>query len=423
MSETLNYKDIQQLLLEYNNDSDVQKLRNYYCNKSIPEIFAVSRRELSHSAFLAWLFDSNCNRDLGLFPLKKLFEIIIRRKIHQENSKSEIEQDLVNAILSDNLSLNNIVVKTEDAVKKGRIDILIESDIRIKEKDKKIRIIIENKVSTTEHDDQTTKYSNHYKNNENESNIFVFLTPKPSIELDEQKQAGCSCEKFIEINYQDILNYILQPILKENNISDKTKFVISEYIQSLSAPALEENNDNNNNSKKSIIMAIGQEETDLLTAFWEKNEKLIMAAVEAISIDVNQNEDIREKAKTFKEAMQTSNKDYSKYIFNGKEYNKANLPHAIVKNYVEQNPNITFNELKKVFPDSAGGNPKWGIFQTKEKASEIEANESRRRHRLKPEEIIKLADAEIAVCSAWFPATFNNFLDKIQENGIKVQKA
>ena len=59
-------------------------------------------------------------------------------------------------------------------------------------------------------------------------------------------------------------------------------------------------------------MAIGQKETDLLTSFWEKNYKLIMA------------------------------------IFKEREYNKSSLAHAIVKDYVEQNPDITLNELVSV---------------------------------------------------------------------------
>ena len=403
--ENLNYNAIQQLLLEYNNDSDVQKLRNYYYSKSIPEIFAVSRRELSHSAFLAWLFDSNCNFELGLFPLKKLLEILIRRQ------KSELTQDLINTILTDNLPFNSLFVKTEDAVVKGRIDILIEFN-----KDPKLRIIIENKVSTTEHDDQTQKYAEYYKGKADEINLFVFLTPKPSIELDAQTEASCSCKKFIEINYQDILNYILEPILKKDNISYKTKFLISEYIHTLSVPALEEKNDkkNNNNSKKSIIMAIGKEERDLLTAFWENNKGLINAAITAISEDASQDPEIHEQARIAKDAITSlSSRDTSKYQYKRQSFSKPKLVYEVVKDYVATNPSITFAELKKVFPDNLGLS-NYCVFADKEYTQTYKENAYN-------SDAIKLTDTKIYTANFW-KENFQDFLNHIKKLGINVTK-
>jgi len=424
LSENLNYKEIQQLLLNYNNDSDAQKLRSYYYDKSILEIFAVSRRELSHSAFLAWLFDSNCNRDLGLLPLKKLFEIIIRRRMEQENTKSEIEQNLENAILADNLSISNIAVKTEEGVKKGRVDIVIESIIRIGEKNKKIKIIIENKVSTTEHSDQTIKYSSHYKNNKEESNIFVFLTPKPSIELDKQKEASCACKKFIEINYQDILNYILEPILKEENISEKTKFIISEYIQSLSVPALEENNDNNN-SKKSIIMAMGEKETDLLTSFWEKNEKLIGAALRAISSNIKLPKDYRENANKMNEIVETmqTTRDDTKYFLDGdnKPLGKGRLVFEIVKHYTANNRDLTFEQLQKIFHQKLQGST--GVINTLKDVNDKYSESKKKRHFVEDDDILMSTDKiEFVVSTEWHKDNINNIIELAREEGYDIKE-
>ena len=49
-------------IIKFNNDPEVQKLASFYSNQSVPEIFGVSRREVSHSAFLSWLFTTNANQ-------------------------------------------------------------------------------------------------------------------------------------------------------------------------------------------------------------------------------------------------------------------------------------------------------------------------------------------------------------------------
>ena len=46
-----NQEDVINDIIKFNNDPVVQRLRNIYYNQNLPEIFAVSRRELSHSSF------------------------------------------------------------------------------------------------------------------------------------------------------------------------------------------------------------------------------------------------------------------------------------------------------------------------------------------------------------------------------------
>ena len=43
-------------------------------------------------------------------------------------------------------------------------------------------------------------------------------------------------------------------------------------------------------------------------------------------------------------------KDYSKYTFKGTQYGKGRLVHAVVKDYVQTNPGISFEDLLLVFP-------------------------------------------------------------------------
>ena len=61
-------------------------------------------------------------------------------------------------------------------------------------------------------------------------------------------------------------------------------------------------------------------------------------------------------------------KDYSKYKFEGNEYGKGRLVHAVVSHYVSNNPSISLNEMIKIFTPGKDGiaGHKWGVFQTKE---------------------------------------------------------
>lgn len=112
-------------------------------------------------------------------------------------------------------------------------------------------------------------------------------------------------------------------------------------------------------------------------------------------------------------------KDYSKFIFNQKEFNKGRLVNAVIKYYVENNPNMTFAELKNKFPDYIQGS--FGIFDTIENADSIYQRTGHKRHYIKPEEEINLLDANIATSTEWNPYNMKEFLNQVNKLGIKVE--
>lgn len=121
---------------------------------------------------------------------------------------------------------------------------------------------------------------------------------------------SCDCKKFIEISYQDILEEILENILKED-ISSQTKVIIKDYIHCITTPS--------NNSKNQNIMAMDEETRELLIKFWDSNEELIRAAIEALAWD--------SKDENAEEVLKLLNKrDYTKYELEGKKpINKSHL--------------------------------------------------------------------------------------------------
>ncbi len=112
-------------------------------------------------------------------------------------------------------------------------------------------------------------------------------------------------------------------------------------------------------------------------------------------------------------------KDYSKFIFNGEEFNKGRLVNAVMKHYVEMNPNISFAKLSHDFPKWVQGS--FGVFTTVEEAEDIFQRWGHKRHYIKPEETIKLDDQTIATCTQWNPENIQKFIDQAQKHGMVIE--
>ena len=113
--------------------------------------------------------------------------------------------------------------------------------------------------------------------------------------------------------------------------------------------------------------------------------------------------------------------DKTKYQLNGKVYWKNGLVLACIKKYVEDHPKLTFSALEKAFPRKLQGSR--GCFDTVERAQGILANSGHRRHFLKPDELIDLADVRIAVCDQWTKDSIGRFLGAAKELDFKIKKA
>lgn len=113
------------------------------------------------------------------------------------------------------------------------------------------------------------------------------------------------------------------------------------------------------------------------------------------------------------------NKDYSKFTFNHQIYNKGRLVNACLKYFVENNPEITYAELKEKFPDKIQGS--FGIFDTKEKANEIFQQTGRKRHYINPNEEIKVKDETITTCREWNTENMKKFLNQANHLGLQIE--
>ena len=319
----------------FEEDKNISKLKDLYFYRTVPEIFGISRSELAHSSFLAWFLNPLAN-EIGSEPLRKLFSLC------------ELKADYVRTPIS----ISNCIVDTEHAVKvrrnKGRIDVLIICDAEYQDGSiKRTNIIIENKVYSSEHGSQTEIYHSFFEQSKyrSEDKIYIFLTPPGHCH-------DADCVYYIHLTYQDILDNILTPTLKELSNNERIRFILREYIRSLTVPVDVLTNCNGAISIKSTVLAITMEERELLTEFWEKHKDLIQAAISVISEDGAS--PYKKEATKCVNALRA--RDYSKFSVNGDgRYGKARMAEKVISKYVEMHPDISVGQLKLAFPDHLQG--------------------------------------------------------------------
>ena len=114
-----------------------------------------------------------------------------------------------------------------------------------------------------------------------------------------------------------------------------------------------------------------------------------------------------------------SKKNTQKYIFNELELGKSQLVLEVIKSYIASHPQITFNQLVAKFPPNIQG--KLGIFDTIDAANEIYTRTGHKRHYIKPEEQLKIADCTIAVSNQWGIGNINKFIDNARKLGYEIK--
>lgn len=316
----LTEQDIKDLIIKFNLDESINDLKRYYSTPTTWEIINQSRKETRHTQFLAWFFgNKDFNADPNAGPIKKLIVLLLKWANMQENAA--FDEELANSIYSQSLSILSYNVTPEydilvEPYGEGDIDILVSCVAKVNDVERNINIAIENKIGAPEttkkrfgkDGTETTLYQTkayyHYitKEYKDDINLFVFLKPTDR-DLENVKQAECKCDKYIQINYQELLDNIIQPVCDQKDISVENKYRLKDYIKTLGKPA-ETDEDTNKNI---IIMAMNQKERELLTIFFKNNEDLIRAAINALG-----DEELSKSMESF------DRKTRSKYSINGK---------------------------------------------------------------------------------------------------------
>ena len=316
---------IKNTIIDFYNDPLYQELNAYYSKKTIFNILKIERNENRHSAFLAWLLDVNGSHGLGEEPLKRFMRLLAKMD----------ESDRYNEpFLVCNYQIENVKVVTEQFAKvagqkkTGRVDVFVKFDYMMKpvkvdgnNKQYHVRIIIENKIYTNEHDDQTKLYfdwvKQECKRKHSQTIIGVYLAPeKPKTCSGDSKEFN-----YVKITYQDILQDLLEPLLKME-MSSETRAFIVDYIVNLGQPVKDNEDEGGVNDNQDTILAIPKTNERIIADLYKNNQELLDASLYANCYERNERQ------------LQTVFRDYNKF----EAYSKDAL--AILKTFWNSNSTL-----------------------------------------------------------------------------------
>lgn len=265
-------------IFEFNNDPNVNQLRNLYATPSWFEVLGVDRIEALHSNFIAWLLG---NRGLWLNQsdnaISRLIDVLIKN--NQRQKATLIDANLIGSVASKEMIVRTIDIDNKFA-HKGRekdnhIGLIVSCDVSVNNEDKELVLYIKNKVEAKEtinetgDDFHTHAYYRqfHDGNKSNRIQLFVFLSP--------DSDTRGVCNHFIRITYNDLLHYVLEPILTIQTSCTHEKDLINEYIRSLGTQVMI-------HQDMGSVLAISDEEKKTYTEIYNRYKALFIAAIAAV---------------------------------------------------------------------------------------------------------------------------------------------
>ena len=190
---------LQNFLLDIDCLNELQPWTGHF---NLFDILKITRTEIRHSNVLAWLLNPNENHGLGDSFLRA---VVQEMTVNDENEK----YDVFRTLLLDFYSFN---VYREWK----NIDILLVSD------EEKFIIAIENKIGSTEHDNQLWRYGNTLAEDyHGYEKMLIFLTPEGDDPSDR--------DNWDVLSYAAIAD-ILSRLTEEKELHDGARLMIENFI-------------------------------------------------------------------------------------------------------------------------------------------------------------------------------------------------
>lgn len=125
-------------------------------------------------------------------------------------------------------------------------------------------------------------------------------------------------------------------------------------------------------------------------------------------------QDKKENQKQFRTSM-SYQKDQTKYDFKGTIYGKGQLVLNVIRDFVNEHPEISFEQLKTAFPDSLQGSH--GVIIDFDQAEDVnDLDKKHKRYFNKDDQIISLNNhQQILVCNQWGIGNINQFIEQVQK--------
>jgi len=189
-------------------DPNLELLEMHLAKPNIFNILKIENAEIRHSNFLAWLLNPNGSHNLNDRFLKWfLKEVFSDQKI-----------DWIDEFTVDGLTFHNLQIFREYK----NIDLILLTDEFV--------IAIENKILSTEHSNQLTRYEEIVKKDfQNKNHAFIYLTLNG--DDPEKEENSCIYVNYSYANIETILSQIVTIYI--DILPDKAVVYINDYIEVL----------------------------------------------------------------------------------------------------------------------------------------------------------------------------------------------
>lgn len=112
-----------------------------------------------------------------------------------------------------------------------------------------------------------------------------------------------------------------------------------------------------------------------------------------------------------------SKRDESVYKFEGNEYGKGRLVHAIMASYLKAHPRIDIKKLEEVFPSNLIH--RYGVFAPLSEAKE--RSKERKRYFIADTEILEVGGKKICICNQITAPIVDKFIEHCATLGLKIK--
>lgn len=437
------------------NSPEWNALRSYYAQSTLFNVLHIERKETIHSAFIAWLLNPLASHNLGTLPMEKLLWLYAAKA----ESGSVLANKLYNSTYQLKVVAGPVCEKTTGSLKndsdKDRMDIWAELHFTFDDQSEIIvPLIIENKVYSTEGDNQTIRYA---RAMDERGFIGLFLTP-----MGEKAQEP----RFQAISYQDLLDYVIQPMLsdltgtaqmwveeyirtlsftpcgnaalavsaKETELAQKLYKLDKDLINAIFATQFTKDDAIQIIKKENYDQAIGscteQDKQDLFRDLWNNNEDILKAVIYAY---------YRPDAESFNQLLKNAacNKGYTVFDANGTVLYSGNcntkIAKAILDAYLAAHPTDTLENLRQAFPadinttiasyydhlfyelPTVSSEP----ILARNNNPEAPANWS---FYTKKEQLLSVNNKQVMYPNNWNATSIANLIEKAQELNLKIEE-
>lgn len=314
------------LLEKFIFDEDLKVLEEKYeLNKfNIFDCLKLTRAEIRHSNFLAWLLDPNETHGFNDYFLKKFLKLVISNKkselqiIKSNNPHKFIDIDDENHQFIENYRFPSIfdvdgwdLSKVQIKREKEYIDILAIDETN------KFVFIIENKIDTSQHDNQLTRYRQYIDEQYQDDYKKLFIYLKPTKEEVE--------EPYIYVGYdtiRDAINELLNE--KSDKINGEIITIITHYKKTIERDIMQ------NDELAQICKQIYKQHKtaiDLINKYRESTKDEIYEILKSI---IENDENL---------CLRPSNSDWIRFIPKEAEYPSLNIA---IEDWVSSNNLLIF---------------------------------------------------------------------------------